>query len=422
MAENIKRALRHPAAHLILLSLALALEFLFVRRAISARGLVPELQSTLASAESAWRAGSFPQSAAYPPLIPALIMTLRGAGLPLPDPWLFNLVAAWAGLLVLYALSRRALGAPLPAFAAGLLALANPYALWTFLLSRDAALEFFLGGLMLWAVVSVVRREAEGRRAGSLVWLSLAAAVALGFTRVTGFFAAAAVFLIALVISRSPGLRRGWALALLGLTTSALLLCAFNLRQAGAFRLATNGGYNLYLGNHPAYLHAHPHYDVDVFLGPVAQAEGFEGLPEAERDQAYTRRAIEFIQSDPAAFALRLALKSAWHWFNLEKIPNYTSPSLLQPDGQTALLAPIDVLPGLVYMLYRLFTLPLFVAVLVLMGMRRLERHVYLLIAPLLGLWPVVALTFPDTRFKIDADLLTLPAMVAVWMYWRGRR
>lgn len=422
MTESLRRTLRHPAAHLILLSLTLALEYVVVRRLIAARGLVPELQSTLAAAQAAWRAGSFPQTALYPPLLPAMAIALQWAGLPLPDPWLFNLAAAWAGMLVLYGLARRALGAPLPAFAVGLLALLNPYALWTFLLSRDAALEFVFGGLMLWAVVSALRREAEDRRAAGMALLGLLVAIALGFTRVTGFFVAAAAFLIALALSRTAALRRGWALALLGLAASGLLLCTFNLRQVGAFRLATNGGYNLYLGNHPAYLHAHPHYDVDVFLGPVAQAEGFGTLPEAERDQAYTRRAIDFMKADPAAFGLRLVLKSAWHWFNLEKIPNYTSLSLLAPDGQTALLAPIDVLPGLAYALYKLLYLPLLAATLVFIATRRLERHLYVLIAPLLGLWPVVALTFPDTRFKIDAELLALPAMMAAWMTWRSKR
>ncbi len=422
MSEGLRRALRHPVAHLILISLALALEYLLVRRLIAARALVPELQTTIAGAEDAWRAGTFPQSAAYPPLIPALVIGWRAVGLPPLDPWLFNLSAAWAGMLVLYGLARRALGAAAPGLAAVLLAMANPYALWTFLLSRDAALEFLFGALMLWAALGAAKREVEGKPAFGVILLALLAGVALGLTRVTGFFVAGAVFIIALIVSRTVRQRRGWALALVGVLASALLLCAFNLRQVGAFRLATNGGYNLYLGNHPAYLHAHPHYDVDVFLGEVAQAEGFEGLPEAERDSAYTRRAIEFIRADPAAFGMRLVLKSAWHWFNLEKIPNYTSASRLAADGQTAHLAGVDVLPGLAYALYKLIYLPLLLLTLVLFLTRRLETRLILFIGPLLGLWPVLALAFPDTRFKIDAELLALPAMVAAWMWLRRRR
>jgi hypothetical protein len=422
VSDGVKRALRHPAAHLILISLVLGLEYLAVRRLIGARSLAPELQATMDAVDAAWRSGTFPRSAAYPPLIPAILIGVRALGLPPLDPWLFNLATAWAGMLALYGLARRALGAALPALAAALLALANPYALWTFLLSRDAGSEFLFGGLMLWAAISAAKREVEGKPALGVMLLALLAGIALGLTRVTGFFIAIAVFLIAFLISRTARQRRSWAFALAGVVASALLLCAFNWRQVGAFRLATNGGYNLYLGNHPAYLHAHPHYDVDVFLGAVAQAEGLDGLPEAERDSAYTRRALEFIRADPAAFGLRLVLKSVWHWFNLEKVPNYTSPSLLSADGQTAHLAAIDVLPSLAYVLYKLIYLPLLLLAMLLLFLGRIESRMWLLFGPLLGLWPVLALTFPDTRFKIDAELLAWPAMVVAWLWLRRGR
>lgn len=384
---------------------------------IHQRGLFSELTSTLALAEQAIRENTLPRTAFYPPLVMLLILGLRYLGVDAVNPWVFNLSLLALGLAAVWILAAFLLKETRDAFIVVLLALLNPYFVWTLLLSRDASAELlFLSLTLLLAVIS--RRAAENaapRTKNLLGFGVLGGGMLLSLTRVTGFFVAFTLFLLALGQSQRRQERRFWLFILAAFGVFTLAFCAYNYLRVGSFTLATNGGYNLYLGNHPAYLHAHPHYDVDVFLARPAGAEHFESLSEAERDKAYTRKALRFIADDPPAFLYRLLVKSIWHWFNLEKIPNYTTLSFMEDRALIVHLAPIDVLPGLAYFLYKLAYLPLFIYSVILIFRRNIDRLYALLYAPLLGLWPVVALTFPDTRFKINAEILALPAMVAAW-------
>jgi len=112
-------------------------------------------------------------------------------------------------------------------------------------------------------------------------------------------------------------------------------------------------------------------------------------------------------------------VKSVWHWFNLEKIPNYTSPTYMEADGRVARLARISIVPGLAYVIYKLFYLPPFLFSLISIMRKKIQSGYALLCAPLLGLWPVVVLAFPDTRFKSNAEMVVLPAILAAYWVWR---
>ena len=94
----------------------------------------------------------------------------------------------------------------------------------------------------------------------------------------------------------------------------------------------------------------------------------------------------------------------------------------MSADG-TVSLGAVSVLIGLPYLLYKLAYLPLFMWTAVGLIRRRLDVRYWLLFAPMFGLWPIIVLNAPDTRFKMNAEVLVLPAMVAVaWHLWRHAR
>jgi hypothetical protein len=422
-----------PAPHRLLIAGQLAL-LLAVAAAIAAavvpalerRGLQSEAAYPIQAAQEILATGEWPRTAAYPPMMMIFALAVRAAGVPALDPYAFTLVFLLGGTCAAYALAARVLKHSWAAFAAVLLILINPYFVWTLLLARDAAAEFLFLGLVLSLALALFRPPA-GRGAALLTAALLVACMAiLSLVRVTGYFMSFGVLAVAWLVADASATRRlllGCAAALLAFGGAWGL---YNYRQLGTFQLATNGGYNLYLGNHPAFLHAYPHYDIDVFLRSQDLTDP-GALTEAESSAAYTRAALDYIRADPAAFVYRTLMKSYWFWLGPEKYPNYTSDSrVVSPRSDvewTAQLTPVSILPGLALLLYRLIYLPAMLASWVALYRKQIDRALVLLYAPLLGLWPVVALTFPDTRFKISAEALTLPVLVAACLaLWRMRR
>lgn len=398
-----------------------------VVHAAQKRGLSPAVLDFIHSADQIHETGVFPHSAMYPPLVTLLALGVRATGVTTINPYVFNFVFFAIGLVVMFGLSRRLLKHDWLAFAAVVLALLNPYFVWTEMLSKDSSVEFLFTGILLWlvAIASDESRVVSARRRWAIGTAMVVAAGLLTLTRVTGVFVAFVVWFIAFMMAderRQKLLHTACAGAFL---VFVIAFCAYNQARVGAFALATNGGYNLYLGNHPAYLHGHPHYDIDVFLRNVDGHDDLSNLSEAERNLEYTKRARELIRADLPAFVYRLIVKSTWHWFNLEKIPNYTSASELEntgsAEGGLARLGPIHIKPSLAYLLYKLAYVPLFVLGLIALARNKLDRRLALVCGPMLGLWPVVALTFPDTRFKISAEVIVLPVLVAVVMRWSRR-
>jgi hypothetical protein len=112
---------------------------------------------------------------------------------------------------------------------------------------------------------------------------------------------------------------------------------------------------------------------------------------------------------------------------NFEKIPNYSGATRLGSAGEGEWTATIDAdqshLPGLAYLAYKLAYIPAMVLTVVLLLRKRIDGRIALLFAPLLGLWPVVAITFPDTRFKLAAEVILVPGLiVGVLACWTARR
>ena len=63
------------------------------------------------------------------------------------------------------------------------------------------------------------------------------------------------------------------------------------------------------------------------------------------------------------------------------------------------------------YLLYKIVYVPLFILApaLLLVGRRWRETEWWLLLMPLVAVWPLAVITFPDTRFKIVPEMLLVP-------------
>lgn len=415
-------------AHLLALLLFAALVALLDVRLIEQRGLQSELSQTINLANEVLREHALPRSAFYPPMVMYLILAVRAVGVTQINPYLFNFTFLAAGTVVAYKLAARVCSNIWIAFVATMLILLNPYFIWTILLSRDSSVEFFFLGVVLYLLVAtcnLARSPTISGRIG-LAASFVIASIVFSLVRVTGIFMVLSSILVAVWVIRHRFTRVLLAACAAAILGFALLWSYRNYKQAGAFVLATNGGYNLYLGNHPAFLHGYPHYDIDVFLASQGITPEHP-VGEAERDAIYTRRALDFIREDPPAFLYRVIVKSAWYWLSIEKLPNYTTDASVveAADGRhwIALLGPIQVLPGLAYAIYHLAYLPAFLASLIAILSKKVGSSIVVLFGPLIGLWPVVALTFPDTRFRLAAEAFSVPAIVgACVILWRLRR
>lgn len=390
------------------------------------RGQQSELIKMLPSAELLLRSGQLKSVAFYPPGSTLLLAGWLGLGLPFH--WgVINGLGLVVGSLLFFGLSSHALQSRTWGFATTVFALLNPYMFWTAMSSRD--LPWVWPALIgcIWLVYSLHKGDSKLR--SPLLWGLVFAMCGSWSTllRVTGWFETWALLLFALWLV--PSQRRSAVLygsLFFALFTAAFL--SFNHHKTGAWILATNSGVNLFIGNHPLYLSAHPSMDIDVYMLPVIRNLGYEkALGGALASEAFTKDAIGFITADPAGFIYRCIVKSQWHWLNLTKIPaapvhgsldpSYTSVSRLttQPSG-----------PFLMYTLYKLVYLPIFVWGLVktlsASWKDRQKAGILTALVPMLILWPIVALTFPDTRFKaLEEGLAVLMMAWALKAWWESR-
>ena len=99
-------------AHLALLfALTLAIALADIRM-IEARGLHSEAAGPIQLANDIYLTGVWPRTAFYPPLVTAIALVVRAAGITTLDPYVFNLVLLGIGLLPAYALARLVLSKP----------------------------------------------------------------------------------------------------------------------------------------------------------------------------------------------------------------------------------------------------------------------------------------------------------------------
>ena len=364
-----------------------------------------------------------PQTAFYPPGIPLLLALAQSFGWKEIYPFTFNAVLLNMGIVIFYVFARRLLGSVCWASAAVLLMILNPCFVSTSLLSRDTAAEFLFTGLFFLFLFCLLRNAFQNQQVRVLFPVLLfLTSVVLALVRVTGFFTVSLLFAACFLLEKP--LRRAFGVLLALWTVFTLLFMLHNYRIVGSFTLATNTGTNLYLGNHPFYLHGHPHYDIDAFLETERvkkemSEDNAQGLAEAQSDAYFRGKAYESIRSNIPAFLYRTLVKTVWHWFNFEIIPNYTSQAYLEGEvNRIVIEGRIGLLTGLTYIIYKFLYLPLFLWSVVVLFQKKIDVRLWLFYLPYLALWPIVALTFPDTRFKIVAEVCVWIPMIAT-VQWR---
>ncbi|MFH1744023.1 MAG: hypothetical protein ABIH23_33885 [bacterium] len=400
---------------LVILLFLNAIIYIDVRH-FAVRGLRSQLEESIELSSSIVHEHRLPQTAFYPPGVPILLAAVRFLGCTNINPYVFNGIMLNLGAFVFYLLSRVVIGSLFCSFAAVLLMILNPYFVCTALLSRDGATEYFFTALLFLILFTFYKQTSVSRKSVIFLFLALfLTAAALGLVRVTGFFVAFAIFAVSIFIHKSSKLFFGLLTAAFACFT--LLFMLYNYALVGSFSLSTNSGINLYIGNHPLYLHGHPHYDIDVFLGERVESElkntGVDSMSESESDAYYRKKAEEFIQEDILGFVYRILVKSVWHWFNVEIIPNFTVSAHVDGNSDTIVIQTrINLLTSLSYVIYKLAYLPLFIISIVMLCKGRMDRHLLVFYMPYLALWPIVVLTFPDTRFKIVAEVCALIPMM----------
>jgi len=395
-------------------------------RHFAVRGLHSQLEESIELSKSIVNEFKLPRTAFYPPGIPILLGFIQFLGLEDIDPFAFNAVLLNAGTFVFYVLSKRIMATTLYSFLSVLLMTVNPYFVSTALLGRDVASEFLFSGLVFLSLFAYYKASSKTWRKAVLLFLAiLTTSVALSLARVTCFFVVSATLALSIVVFR-PG-RIFFFSLLIAFVCFTLLFMYYNYRLVGSFTLSTNSGINLYIGNHPLYLHGHPHYDIDVFLGKERIKRELEetranSMTETEEDAYFRKKAVEFIKSDIRGFLYRILVKSVWHWFNVEIVPNYTCHAYFDSEKDMIILeSKINFLTNLAYVIYKICYLPLFILSIFFLFNGRIDRLLVVFYMPYLALWPIVALTFPDTRFKIVAEVCVLVPMMYSVCYWRRR-
>ncbi len=182
------------------------------------------------------------------------------------------------------------------------------------------------GGVLL-TLVAVERSSARAALGAGLLgaWATLVAASALP---------AFLLFALWMVWDREGTARRGRSrsirLALACLLPIVVIVGAWGVRNQRVFGhpvlVSTNGGYNLWLGNHPGVKASTGNRaqvpGTDEVPGMDAEAARIWSLPgnEATRDSAFTRRALEHIAADVPRF-LRLSLSKSMELWALYPRP-----------------------------------------------------------------------------------------------------
>jgi len=325
-----------------------------------------------------------------------------------------------------YALARYILGKSWLCFFAVFAILLNPYFIWSCIMSRDTASECFFLFLVFYVLIRLYDNIQAGKKNGALYCLLPFVLGMAALVRSTNFlilFCLLAIFCFAGKVKQ----RRIFSIILIAFSVYTALFCFYNYKRSQAFSLSTTFGINFYIGNNRAYLHGHPNYDIDLFFAEeifAVKKKKLQGLNEGQKNNYYFQEGLRAIRQDIPAFLYRCIMKSLWHWVNFEKIPRLSAPgTYLDTDGQTIHTGTIVVLPSLFYVVYKIFYIPLFLGALFLLFCRKLGLKEALLFVPYFALWPIVVLLFPDTRFKICAEIMAvIPMMKALQFYIRQRQ
>lgn len=331
------------------------------------------------------------------------------------------------------------------AFIAVAYAMLNPYLLWTALVTRDFAIAYLCLSVVAYNLFVAQRTGKINFPAFLLlVLICLNMRVALLFS-IGGF-------------TLALGILNGWRI---GCKTAVALILglsvflATNYFRFGHASLTSSSGFNVFLGNNPAYFMCHPNFDIDDCLDRYSKQQeakyniqnNKDGIfpsgksidkhedpmhrrimHEFSRSEALTHTALEYMMADKPALAERILLKGAWFLFGVTKVPAVTAAraETVEERGQLVTYHYADVkaslirqFGGLSYIPYRISFLLLFWYATIRMI---ITKRTDLFMLPLLGylaMLPVLVITFPDTRFYLAE--MTIAAAAACSSVLTGR-
>lgn len=373
-----------------------------------------------------WHSGSqwsqthqFLTGAAYPPGIPLFFAAAESLVGPLTatSALFLHAVLFLGGGLVWWRVLGAWIERPLWRWGTFLFSLANPYFLWLVLTSKDTVFEWVAIVSFFWALTSFTRLPEKALGKSVCLLVLLIVLFAFGMLARTALVPIFLALLFAAILFASAYRRQ----------LGAALLCCLGL--VGGFLgyqravydytgLTSTFGYNFYLGQHPLYEYTHPQYDIDVFLAPVV-ASLVPDPYSVTGDRVLRHLAMEELKKDPIRSLALAVRKTIWHWGNAEKIPNLSANAVLLEEIGDYFVVKSDRIrsvPSLLYSLYKVVYLPLFIIALFFWMQRRTRRDpAILFLVPLIALWPVVVLTFPDTRFKIVGEVVAVAFIAIMW-------
>lgn len=340
---------RHKQTGLLLLILIVALSarLLLIHRLEGRTIYSDEEKNLLLAAHVAtgegYTLGEGKTMAVIPAGYPLWLALLRWAGLH--SPWQIRLVQAGlsvATVLLLYLFSRMLFG-PIPALLAAAAAALYPY--FIFLPGTILATTWYSMLLVLgtWLYVKAVSTNKYIMMFFvGIVWgwaiLSVTTAIVLAGATVVWHLRHACSR-----PRRMVGQLAGFAAGLLLILLPWLLR---NQQQFGRWTLATNGGYNLWLGNNPGG-------DMDEpcrVPTPAAMDERIIASgSEIFADSLFTATALDYIRREPARFAGRTLLKALLFW-RLD--PSPVTASYLSVSGWARALSLLTVAPLLLLALW----------------------------------------------------------------------
>lgn len=219
----------------------------------------------------------------YPALLGLAHATL-GSGLWVAGA--LNVAAAALTTAVVFALARRAYGAPAAHLAAGLYALSPGAVLYTSTLMTETVSAALLVG-----AIALAERYARDRRAP----VALAAGLLFGLGGLVRPQSLLLAPIVALLASPSPHwIARARTLSLVGVACAAVVL-PWTIRNCraldGCALVSVNGGSNLFIGADP---------DAGGTYRPLRRGEGCGPvLTEVAKDRCYGRLALRRIAADP---------------------------------------------------------------------------------------------------------------------------
>ncbi len=365
------------------------------------------------------------RTSAYPPGVFLLVNGFQAITGLAVNHYVYKIIMLMLWFWTAYAAARYVLGKGWPCFFAVCAMLLNPYFIWSCLLSPAAASECFFLFLSFYMLIRLHDSVSDsGGQSAFYCILAFVLAIA-ALMRSTNFVILLSLLGVFVFAGRKKA-KKCFAGFLLVFCIYTALFCFYNYKRSLSFGLGTTFGINFFIGNNRAYLHGHPNYDIDVFFEKEILAgmkSEIKGLNEAQQNEYFFRAGMKEIRQDVPAFLYRCMVKSLWHWLNFEKIPRFTAPdTYIAGDGKTAHLGAIVILPAMMYLLYKLLYVPLFAGSLLLLFCRKLSLKEAVFFVPYFALWPVVMLLFPDTRFKICAEIMAVIPMMQSLRYFFRRR